>query len=83
MKLTIITRPLCPYCSLLMEALAGRREKEGVELTYLQDGQPEARAYDYYYLPAVFLDGKRVLHGKAEPEQIRALPDQVMREKQA
>ena len=47
MKLTIITRPLCPYCSLLMEALAGRREKEGVELTYLQDGQPEARVYDY------------------------------------
>ena len=83
MKLIIITRPLCPYCGLLMEALAGRRRKEGVEITYLQDDQPEAQAYDYYYLPAVFLDGERIVHGKADPEQLRALLNRVMCEKQA
>ncbi len=82
MKLTIITKPLCPYCGLLAEYLARYQAKEGTELSLLEDGQPDAQAYDYYYLPAVFLDGRRVIHGKTDKKELIALLEQAMQKKQ-
>lgn len=83
MKLTVITKPLCPYCTPLIEALIKHRRREDVELTYLYEDQPEAQDYDFYYLPAVFLDGRRIIHGKADPQQIRALLEQIITKEQA
>ena len=66
MKLIVVTKPDCPYCEALRQELSHFRPRPGVEIAFLRDGRGEARQLDYYYLPAVFWKGERILHGKAD-----------------
>ena len=63
MKLIVVTKPDCPYCEALRQELSHFRPRPGVEIAFLRDGRGEAQQLDYYYLPAVFWKGERILHG--------------------
>lgn len=72
MKVTVIKKEGCPYCDRLFEVLKHRRLRQDIQLEILEDGSVESMEYDYYYLPAVFAEDQRRIHGKAEKEQLLA-----------
>ena len=68
--LTVFVMQGCPYCRsakrAVQELQAENAAYRQAEISWIDENlQPElARRYDYYYVPSVFLDGKKLYEAR-------------------
>lgn len=67
-QVTVIVKEHCPYCAQALRQIQLIQPKyPGVEVVILdeQEHTDLAEQYDYFYLPAVFVDQKKIFEGAA------------------
>ena len=83
-KITLFHLEYCPYCR---EARRWMTELQNENPAYLKleiqliDERKDADladAYDYYYVPTYYVDGKKIHEGAASREDVRAVLDAAL-----
>ena len=80
-ELTMFYLPDCPHCRLalkLMDALKAEDPRYAAVSVRKIDERANkalADAYDYWYVPCFFLDGKKLFEGHMEKDDVRAVFD--------
>ena len=75
-EITLFVLPGCPHCKLALrfqeELLAERPEWRDIPVKMVDESREAALAgaYDYYYVPTYYVDGKKVLEGHAEKADV-------------
>lgn len=79
--INIIYGSNCPYCEKLMKyyrELNKCGKYDGL-VRFVSENSGALEGYDYYYLPAVFEDHRRIFHGACTKAELRAVLDAAAR----
>lgn len=80
-KLTLFYLPECPHCKLamrLIDELSAENPAYAavfIERVNEREQKAVADAYDYWYVPCFFMDGKKLFEGHMEKSDVRAVLD--------
>jgi len=75
----------CPYCKKALTVIEKLKEKEykdiklNIEMIEESQNKELANSYDYYYVPAFFVDDKKEHEGIVMVSDIRRIIDQALR----
>lgn len=63
-KIEVFMLPTCPHCIKFMKAF-NELDLSGLDVDIIDESSDVEKAskYDYYYVPTVFIDGKKVHEG--------------------
>ncbi len=71
-EITVIMEKGCPYCAAaekLIEEL--QNEYPEVSVRRIRSDTKESEPYDFYFLPAIFVGERRMIHGACSKTDIR------------
>ena len=83
-KITMFTMKSCRYCRAALnwmdELSAENDQYKSLDIEYIdeRDNPVLARKYDYYYVPAFYIGGKKMHEGAASLEIIRRIFDTAL-----
>jgi len=86
-KITMFILKSCPYCIEAlrhMDRLAADDSRYGaldIEIIDEQERSDIADTYDYYYVPAYYVDGEKLHEGAASLQSVRRVFDAALRER--
>ena len=74
-EIVIITSERCPYCRQALEFLEALRNAEPVyqEIPLRMIHEEDAGEFDYFFIHAFFIEGRRLHEGGITKEELRAV----------
>ena len=81
-EITVITEKGCPYCAAaegFIRKVQGEYPK--VRVRRISSDSKESEPYDFYFLPAVFVGTKRMIHGACTLADIRQAFQEATKDK--
>ena len=82
-RITLFYLENCPFCKKAMAAIDELKKQDrykDIEIEMIEESkQPEvADKYDYYYVPTLYIDGRKVHEGGIFPDEVKAVLEQAL-----